>query len=99
MVRRRLHSGGVGHPLDKLPVGKGPWRYVSPDEGGARRVRLDDGTGAFEDNRGNYWKWGRVNNSAGICEHWDVVAPSGRHTNIKPDGTHHHGRAPEEFFR
>lgn len=86
------------HPVDKLPVRLGRWAYVPPEGDTPKRVRLADGTGAYEDYRGNHWKWGRINNSAGICAHWDVVAPDNRHTNIRPDGTHHHGLDPAEIF-
>ena len=88
----------MGHP-DRLPINRGDYPYIPPDGGDEpKRVRLQNGTGAYEDARGNHWKYARVNNIAGNCEHWDVTAPNGHYANIKPDGMYHHGPDPKEVF-
>ena len=74
------------HPRDKLPIG-GPHPYVSPNPDGSIQSRR--GRKGYTDEAGNVWEWDPVG------EHWDVQHADGRHTNIAPDGSVHHG--PDNF--
>ena len=73
------------HPKDKLPVGA-EHPYVSPRQDG--KIKHNRG-GGYVDADGNVWEWDGPGN------HWDVQHADGRHTNIAPDGSIHHG--PDNF--
>lgn len=76
-----------------LPIGMGDYQYVAPGGGRAKRIKGD----GYEDDKGNRWEWAR-SIGPGLCEHWDVQHPNGDYSNIRPDGTVHHGSVHEEYF-
>ncbi len=86
------------HPMDKLPVKVGKYRYVSPKSDGTPQKVRGDG---FQDRKGNNWEWSPcvvVVPSERNCDHWDVQHPDGNHSNISPDGNVHHNKVWVDNF-
>jgi hypothetical protein len=83
-----------GALADRLPK-EGPFRYISPAGAGAppKRVR---GNG-FMDRKDSQWIWSD-GVKPGQCDHWDVTHPDATHSNIRIEGTAHHGSVNEDFF-
>jgi len=80
------------HPMDKLPVKVGKYRYVSPKSDGTPQKVRGDG---FQERKGNNWEWSPcvvVVPSERNCDHWDVQHPDENHSNISPAGEVHHNK-------
>ena len=94
MTENKPQTRDRGALADRLPR-EGPFQYISPS-GAGKRPRRVRGNG-FVDEKGSQWEW-----SAGVkpgqCDHWDVSHPDATHSNIRPEGTKHHGSVNEDFF-
>ncbi len=89
-----LGTKNKGALKERLPK-VGAFRYVSP-EGDGRSPKRIRGNG-FVDVQESQWEWSD-GVKPGQCDHWDVTHPDGTHSNIRPEGTKHHGSVNEKFF-
>ena len=89
-----MSTESKGALKDRLPS-RGPYPYISP-EGEKRPPKRVRGNG-FVDAKESLWVWSD-GVKPGQCDHWDVTHPNAAHSNIRPEGTKHHGSVHEEFF-